>query len=166
VFPAPPSHPARTALSVARSSDARYSVPPQSPCSSCHPPGVRNARWLPSHRDSPLVVYPRPANTAGSGLGPWYLVKAKALSVGLSNASLKSLGFHHCSRKCRRNHLEPPYTDPYVRWCGRGWWVTTAPMPISRGTRSGPCRSQIESSACQPSRKFRWSDRDPHGRFA
>src|SRR6266478_6035807 len=27
-------------------------------------------------------------NTAGSGLGPWYLAKAKALSVGLSNAHL------------------------------------------------------------------------------
>ena len=32
------------------------------------------------------------SNTAGSGLGPWYLAKAKALSVGLSNAYLKSLG--------------------------------------------------------------------------
>ena len=32
------------------------------------------------------------SNTAGSGLGPWYLAKAKALSIGLSNAYLKSLG--------------------------------------------------------------------------
>jgi RNA-directed DNA polymerase len=32
------------------------------------------------------------SNTAGSGLGPWYLAKAKALSVGLSNAYLRSLG--------------------------------------------------------------------------
>ena len=31
-------------------------------------------------------------NTAGSGLGPWYLAKANALSVGLSNAYFKSLG--------------------------------------------------------------------------
>jgi RNA-directed DNA polymerase len=31
-------------------------------------------------------------NTAASGLGPWYLAKAKALSVGLSNAYFKSLG--------------------------------------------------------------------------
>ena len=31
-------------------------------------------------------------NTAGSGLGPWYLAKAKALSVGLSNTYFKSLG--------------------------------------------------------------------------
>ena len=31
-------------------------------------------------------------NTAGSGLGPWYLAKAKTLSVGLSDAYFKSLG--------------------------------------------------------------------------
>jgi hypothetical protein len=38
-----------------------------------------------------LGVRPRLAsNTAGSGLGPWYLAKAKALSVGLSNAYFKS----------------------------------------------------------------------------
>ena len=40
-----------------------------------------------------LRVYPRLAhNTAGSGLGPWYLARAKALSVGLSNDYFKSLG--------------------------------------------------------------------------
>ena len=40
-----------------------------------------------------LGVRPRLAsNTAGSGLGPWYLAKAKALSVGHSNAYFKSLG--------------------------------------------------------------------------
>jgi hypothetical protein len=30
--------------------------------------------------------------TGGSGRGPWYLARAKALSVGLSNAYFKSLG--------------------------------------------------------------------------
>jgi len=40
-----------------------------------------------------LGVRPRLAsNTAGSGRGPWYLARAKALSVGLSNAYLHSLG--------------------------------------------------------------------------
>ena len=40
-----------------------------------------------------LGVRPRLAsNTANSGLGPWYLARAKALSVGLSNAYFKSLG--------------------------------------------------------------------------
>ena len=61
---------------------------------------LRAAMWrqwkTPRRRRAALIelgVRPRLAsNTAGSGLGPWYLVKAKALSVGLSNAYLKSLG--------------------------------------------------------------------------
>src|SRR5215208_7615626 len=32
------------------------------------------------------------SNTAGSGLGPWYLARAQALAFGLSNAYFKSLG--------------------------------------------------------------------------
>src|SRR6266853_6358280 len=32
------------------------------------------------------------ANTAGSGRGPWYLARSKALSVGRANAYFKSLG--------------------------------------------------------------------------
>ena len=40
-----------------------------------------------------LGVRPRLAsNTAGSGLDPWYLARAKALCVGLSNAYFESLG--------------------------------------------------------------------------
>jgi RNA-directed DNA polymerase len=40
-----------------------------------------------------LGVRPRLArNTAGSGLGPWYLARAQALAMGLSNAYFKSLG--------------------------------------------------------------------------
>jgi RNA-directed DNA polymerase len=39
-------------------------------------------------------------NTAGSGLGPWHLSKAKALSVGLSNAYFKSLGFPSLFEDC------------------------------------------------------------------
>jgi hypothetical protein len=35
----------------------------------------------------------------------------------------------------RRNQLEPPCTDPYARWCGRGPRVTAAPMPIKRPFR-------------------------------
>src|SRR2546426_5620690 len=34
----------------------------------------------------------------------------------------------------RTNRLEPPCTDPYARWCGRGRWVTAAPMPIKTHT--------------------------------
>src|SRR6204780_4195282 len=61
---------------------------------------LRAARWrqwkTPRRRRAALLklgVRARLAtNTAGSGLGPWYLAKAKALSVGLSNAYFKSLG--------------------------------------------------------------------------
>ena len=61
---------------------------------------LRSALWrqwkTPRRRRAALLqlgVRPRLAsNTAGSGLGPWYLARAKALSVGLSNAYLKSLG--------------------------------------------------------------------------
>src|SRR3984893_14481722 len=40
------------------------------------------------------------SKTAGSGRGPWYLAKAKALSVGLSNASFKSLGLPSLFEEC------------------------------------------------------------------
>src|SRR5215204_1662684 len=61
---------------------------------------LRAALWrqwkTPRRRRADLLevrVRPRLAsNTAGSGRGPWYLAKAKALSVGLSNAYFKSLG--------------------------------------------------------------------------
>jgi len=61
---------------------------------------LRAAMWrqwkTPRRRRAALLalgVRPRLAsNTAGSGRGPWYLAKAKALSVGLSNAYFKSLG--------------------------------------------------------------------------
>ena len=61
---------------------------------------LRAALWrqwkTPRRRRAALLelgVRPRLAsNTAGSGLGPWYLAKAKALSVGFSNAYFKSLG--------------------------------------------------------------------------
>ena len=61
---------------------------------------LRAAMWrqwkTPRRRREALIepgVRPRLAsNTAGSGLGPWYLAKAKALSVGLSNAYFRSLG--------------------------------------------------------------------------
>src|SRR6266487_3562569 len=61
---------------------------------------LRAALWrqwkTPRHRRAALLelgVRPRLAsNTAGSGLGPRYLARAKALSVGLSNAYFKSLG--------------------------------------------------------------------------
>jgi RNA-directed DNA polymerase len=40
------------------------------------------------------------SNTAGSGRGPWHLARAKALSVGLSNAYFKSLGLPSLFEEC------------------------------------------------------------------
>ena len=69
---------------------------------------LRAAMWrqwkTPRRRRAALMelrVLPRLAsNTAGSGLGPWYLAKAKALSVGLSNAYFKSLGLPSLIDEC------------------------------------------------------------------
>jgi RNA-directed DNA polymerase len=69
---------------------------------------LRAALWrqwkTPRRRRSALLelgVRPRLAsNTASSGLGPWYLAKAKALSVGLSNAYFKSLGLPSLFEEC------------------------------------------------------------------
>ena len=46
------------------------------------------------------VREPLARNTAGSGRGPWYLARAKALSVGLSNAYFKSLGLPSLFEQC------------------------------------------------------------------
>jgi RNA-directed DNA polymerase len=40
------------------------------------------------------------ANTAGSGRGPWHLARSKALSVGLSNAYLRSIGLPSLFESC------------------------------------------------------------------
>jgi len=67
---------------------------------------LRAALWrqwkTPRRRRAALIklgVHPRLArNTAGRGRGPWYLARAKALSLGLSNAYLRSLGLPSWSR--------------------------------------------------------------------
>jgi len=46
------------------------------------------------------VREPLASNTAGSGRGPWYLARAKALSVGLCNAYFKSLGLPSLFEEC------------------------------------------------------------------
>ncbi|MFH0302997.1 hypothetical protein AAFX91_38745, partial [Bradyrhizobium sp. 31Argb] len=35
---------------------------------------------------------------------------------------------------------EPPDTDPYVRWCGRGEAARLPPIPIYEGLEACPCR--------------------------
>ena len=69
---------------------------------------LRAALWrqwkTPRRRRAALLelgVHPRPArNLAGSGRGPWYLARAKALAFGLSNAYFKSLGLPSLFEEC------------------------------------------------------------------
>src|SRR6266478_6344388 len=69
---------------------------------------LRAALWrqwkTPRRRRAALLelgVRPRLArNTAGSGRGPWYLARSKALSVGLSNAYFRSLGLPSLVEGC------------------------------------------------------------------
>jgi len=69
---------------------------------------LRAALWrqwkTPRRRRAALIglgVLPRLAsNTAGSGRGPWYLARSKALSIGLSNAYFKSLGLPSLFEEC------------------------------------------------------------------
>jgi hypothetical protein len=56
------------------------------------PKATMTDRVFADYRFRKLVLSRLAKNTAGSGLGPWYLARAKALSVGLSNAHFKSLG--------------------------------------------------------------------------
>ena len=61
---------------------------------------LRAALWrqwhTPRRRRAALIALgvspPLASKTAGSGRGPWYLARSKALSVGLSNAYFRSLG--------------------------------------------------------------------------
>src|SRR5664279_3125217 len=102
------------------------------------------------------VLEPLAGSTAASSRGPWHLARTKALCVGLSNAHFKSLGLPSLFEECWRNRLEPPCTDPYARWCGRGRRATAAPMPIKwgfrklalRGNRSTGAQGHCPSGRC------------------
>ena len=69
---------------------------------------LRAALWrqwkTPRRRRAALLALgvrePLAGNTAGSGRGPWYLARAKALSVGLTNAYFKSLGLPSLFEEC------------------------------------------------------------------
>jgi len=74
-------------------------------------------------------------NTAGSGRGPWYLARSRALSRALK-----------CVLQIARSPipvptvlaplLEPPCTDPYARWCGRGGAAQVAHVRLCYDSRS------------------------------
>ena len=72
-------------------------------------------------------------STAGSAQGPWPIAHTKALSIALSNEYFRSRGFHPLDGPCSFNVFEPPCTDPYARWCGRGRQHCRRPYADSLG---------------------------------
>ena len=125
---------------------------------------LRAALWrqwrTPRRRRAALLalgVRPRLAeHTAGSGLGPWYLARAKALSVGLSNALLR---LARPSAIDRRGVAQPTRTAVYgpvrtVVWQGsagdRRPYADQTPQCLERpggDLVSGP---PIDASECVP----------------
>jgi hypothetical protein len=85
------------------------------------------------------VREPLASNTAGSGRGPWYLAKAKALAVGLSNECvLQIAGASIIVRGLLAQPSRTAVYGPYARWCGRGRRVTAGPVPITAANSMPP----------------------------
>src|SRR5712692_5999468 len=74
-------------------------------------------RWQSSR---PVAYKPEP----GSGHRP---VECSSHLVGTSVIGRGSVA----------SPIEPPYTDPYVRWCGRGGGAILPPIPINPAPHSG-----------------------------
>jgi hypothetical protein len=57
------------------------------------------------------------------------------------------------SRGVTAQLLEPPCTDPYTRWCGKGQRATAAPMPIKSASRNRfiNCRRRLPQLHSFPS---------------
>jgi RNA-directed DNA polymerase len=60
------------------------------------------------------------AQSAGTPHGPWRLSNSPALAIALPNAFFASLGLASVAVRPEPSSIEPPCTDPYARWCGRG----------------------------------------------
>ena len=104
---------------------------------------LRAALWrqwkTPRRRRAALIalgVSGQLRNTAGSGRGPWHLARSKALSVGTFQCLLQIARSPVLDRSALAQLLEPPYTDPYVRWCGRGGAARLPPIPIFDPSRT------------------------------
>lgn len=69
------------------------------------------------------------AQTVGSCHKQWRISCSPALSIALPNRLFVRLAYRSY-RQATINITEPPYTDPYVRWCGRRLIVRSAPIPI------------------------------------
>ena len=88
---------------------------------------------------------------AGASAGTWrrkppaaLMARGGSATAQRSPSALPNAFFSRSAWLPRRaataNPAEPPYTDPYVRWCGRGGAVRLPPIPIGV---TAHCGSQI-----------------------
>ena len=78
------------------------------------------------------------AQTAGSPHGPWRLSRSPALALP-SPSLLRLARPAYLAPSQAAQSAEPPYTDPYVRWCGRGGAVRLPPIPMPGANWSVSC---------------------------
>jgi hypothetical protein len=121
---------------------------------------LRAALWrqwkTPRRRRAALIalrVAGELCNTAGSGRGPCRPEQSplhRAFQCPLQIARPAVL-----DRSALAQLLEPPYTDPYVRWCGRGGAARLPPIPIfgtlekkNLKTETSAHSRQADASAC------------------
>ena len=62
------------------------------------------------------------AKTAGSAHGPWRLAQSPALDIALPQRLFRLARVSEIDWRLLAQSTEPPYTDPYVRWCDRESW--------------------------------------------
>ena len=107
-------------------------------------PGASGKHHVVCERHWSLGVLGELRNAAGSCRGPWHLARSKALSVRIPTPTSNRSVSHPC-RRALAQLLESPYTDPYVRWCGRGGAERLPPIPIlgtNAKCRDAACMSE------------------------
>jgi len=84
--------------------------------------------------------------TAGSPHGPWRLSNSPALAIAFPNVAFVTLGLPPLVLRKPNNPPQPPYTDPYVRWCGRGDAVRRPPILIAPAISWNNCAIALMGS--------------------
>ena len=69
--------------------------------------------------------------SAGNGRGPWWNAGAPHMHLAFPKSYFDRCGLLSLLEQRRRLLCEPPYTEPYVRWCGRTAEVTPPPTRLS-----------------------------------
>jgi hypothetical protein len=85
----------------------------------------------------------------------WHLARSKNPLRGTLQCPLQIARSPVLDRSALAQLLEPPYTDPYVRWCGRGGAARLPPILIFGPTRPPARLLHVRSWREQTWRSFR-----------